>query len=184
MSARYPCIWRREALRWRIPKSRTVPNLCTSGIGYPLPYSFRASLFLSSPEMSDTPVYEPQIRALLGTASQFCEVVGYRINPQPGPLSAQHSGDATPCKGIPVILHGVVSPEDTNLCRMTGVTLYKVESPEAKTEIRFDNLLVRVHWIIEMIVAKQPCAMGVRIPNFQIALYLPSQAPEALNTEP
>ena len=32
-------------------------------------------LSLSSLELSDTHVYEPQIRALLGTASHFCEVV-------------------------------------------------------------------------------------------------------------
>jgi hypothetical protein len=28
-------------------------------------------------------------------------------------------------------------------------------------EIFIDNLLVRVHWIIEMIVVERPCAMGV-----------------------
>ena len=28
-------------------------------------------------------------------------------------------------------------------------------------EIFIDNLLVRVHWIIEMIVVEWPCAMGV-----------------------
>ena len=33
------------------------------------------SLLLSSLELSDTKVYEPQIRALLGTASHFCEVI-------------------------------------------------------------------------------------------------------------
>ena len=34
-----------------------------------------SSLLLPSLELSDTKVYEPYIRALLGTASQFCEVV-------------------------------------------------------------------------------------------------------------
>ena len=34
-----------------------------------------SSVFLSSLELRDTKVYEPQIRALLGTASHFCEVV-------------------------------------------------------------------------------------------------------------
>ena len=34
-----------------------------------------SSLLLSSIELSDTKVYEPLLRALLGTASQFCEVV-------------------------------------------------------------------------------------------------------------
>jgi len=33
-----------------------------------------SSLLLSSLELSDTKVYEPYIRALLGTASRFCEV--------------------------------------------------------------------------------------------------------------
>ena len=32
-------------------------------------------LLLSSRELSDTQVYEPQIRALLETESRFCEVV-------------------------------------------------------------------------------------------------------------
>jgi len=34
-----------------------------------------SSLLLSSLELSDTQVCEPKIRALLGTASHFCEVV-------------------------------------------------------------------------------------------------------------
>ena len=46
---------------------------------------------------------------------------------------------------------------------------------QREREILIDNLLVRVHWIIEMIVEKRPCAMGVCIPDFQVALYLPSQ---------
>ena len=41
-----------------------------------------SSLLLSSLGLSDTQVYEPQIRALLGTASHFCELVG----PSPPPL--------------------------------------------------------------------------------------------------
>ena len=39
-------------------------------------------LLLSSLELSDSKVYEPFIRALLGTASQFCEVVE-PFNPPP-----------------------------------------------------------------------------------------------------
>ena len=34
-----------------------------------------SSLLVSSLELSDTQVYEPQIRACLGTAARFCEVV-------------------------------------------------------------------------------------------------------------
>ena len=37
--------------------------------------SSSSSSLLSSLELSDTKEYEPEIRALLGTASQFCEVV-------------------------------------------------------------------------------------------------------------
>ena len=37
--------------------------------------SFLSSLLFSSLEFSHTKVYEPWIRALLGTASQFCDVV-------------------------------------------------------------------------------------------------------------
>jgi len=39
-----------------------------------VPYS-SSSLLLSRLELSETQVYEPYIRALLGTASHFCEVV-------------------------------------------------------------------------------------------------------------
>ena len=34
-----------------------------------------SSLFLSSIEFKDSTIYEPEIRALLGTDSHFCEVV-------------------------------------------------------------------------------------------------------------
>ena len=37
--------------------------------------SFFSYLLLSSLELSDTKVYAPQVRALLGTASHFCGVV-------------------------------------------------------------------------------------------------------------
>ena len=38
-----------------------------------------SSVLLSSLELSDTKVYEPQTRALLGTASHFCEVVVLKL---------------------------------------------------------------------------------------------------------
>ena len=46
--------------------------------------SSSSSLLLSSLHLSATKVYQPQIRALLGTASQFCEVVVLesRIKPE------------------------------------------------------------------------------------------------------
>ena len=39
----------------------------------------RGTWLLSSLELSDIKVYEPQIRALLGTASHFCEVVVLKL---------------------------------------------------------------------------------------------------------
>ena len=38
-----------------------------------------SSLLLSSLELSDTTIYEPQIRALFGTASHFCQVVVLKL---------------------------------------------------------------------------------------------------------
>ena len=37
----------------------------------------------------------------------------------------------------------------------------KRHSHHLEREIFIDNLLVRVHWIIEMIVVARPCAIGV-----------------------
>ena len=50
-------------------RERTCRSLCTSLLFEP------SSLLLPSLELSDTQVYEPLIRDLLGTASQFCRVV-------------------------------------------------------------------------------------------------------------
>jgi len=54
--------------------------------------------------LSDTTVYEPSIRALLGTASHFCEVVVLKLRPTPQvvlhedkkyyPLAEEIYGDA------------------------------------------------------------------------------------------
>jgi hypothetical protein len=44
-----------------------------SRAGLKLGAIFSSSLLLSSLEVSDTQVYAPEIRALLGTASHFCE---------------------------------------------------------------------------------------------------------------
>ena len=43
--------------------------------------SSSSSLLLSSLELSDTKVYEPEIRARLGTAAHFCKVVVLRGSP-------------------------------------------------------------------------------------------------------
>ena len=50
-----------------------------------VPPSLLTTLLLSSLELSDTKVYEPQIRALLGTASRFCEVVVLKVPSSPNP---------------------------------------------------------------------------------------------------
>jgi len=48
--------------------------------------TFSSALLLSSLELSDAKVYEPQIRALLGTASHFCEVVVLKLRTVPTPM--------------------------------------------------------------------------------------------------
>jgi hypothetical protein len=44
---------------------------------------FSSYLLLSSQELSDTKVYEPKIRALLGTAQHLCEVVVLQLKTVP-----------------------------------------------------------------------------------------------------
>ena len=44
-------------------------------------------LLLSSLDLSDAKVYEPEIRALLGTASQFCEEVVLKSRTVPNGIS-------------------------------------------------------------------------------------------------
>ena len=57
--------------RSRIPSSVSVYSSSSS------------SLLLSSLELSDTKVYGPQIRALLGTASHFCEIAVLNVRTLP-----------------------------------------------------------------------------------------------------
>ena len=58
-----------------------------------------SSFLLSSLELSDTNVYEPSIRALLGTATHFCAVVVFEsrrvLNTQPEAVNPQPA-DPTP----------------------------------------------------------------------------------------
>ena len=49
-----------------------------------------SSLLLSSLELSDTEVYEPSIRARLGTAAHFCEVPLGRREELPPPVQERH----------------------------------------------------------------------------------------------
>jgi len=48
-----------------------------------------SDLLLSSLELSDTTIYEPQTRALLGIASHFCEVVVLKLRTVPIRYSSQ-----------------------------------------------------------------------------------------------
>jgi len=85
---------KRKAYRWLGPRESVGISLCpygwptvgcfggcTRGLCTKFLWSPRcgcppsSSLLLSSLELSGTKVYEPQIRALLGTASHLCEVV-------------------------------------------------------------------------------------------------------------
>ena len=45
---------------------------------------------------------------------------------------------------------------------------------QREREFFIDDLMVRIHLIIVMILEDRPCAMGVLNSLFQIALYLPS----------
>ena len=58
------------------------------------------SLSLSSLELSYTKVYEPQIRALLGTASHFCEVVVHRLQASIG--GSKLLDHASRLRGLPL----------------------------------------------------------------------------------
>jgi len=70
-----------------------------------------SSSLLSSLELSDTKVHEPQIRALLGTASHFCEeVVGgscWRgaVPSSRTPASTLNPFNCNPCTPSPLTLH-------------------------------------------------------------------------------
>ena len=48
-----------------------------------------SSFLLASLELSDTKVYEPEIRALLGTASHFCEVVVLELRLKPSGVAGR-----------------------------------------------------------------------------------------------
>ena len=74
----------------------------TSRASPQIPYFFSSSLLLSSLELSDTKVYEPYIRALLGTAAHICKVVDLKLRtvhiPHDHPLASKASDGPT---GVP-----------------------------------------------------------------------------------
>ena len=59
-----------------------------------------ASLLLSSLEMSDTTIYEPYLRALLGTASHFCEVVILKSRAVQAAHATHCATHCTPCRPL------------------------------------------------------------------------------------
>ena len=120
-----------------------------------------SSLLLSSLELTDTKVYEPQVRVLLLSSLEVTDTKVYE------PQTREEEED------IGKECHQKVAPPSLVFQSRICATPFVLEKLER--EIFIDNLLVRVHWIIEMIVVERPCAMGVRIPDFQVALYLPSQ---------
>ena len=64
-------------LHLRLPCGHASNAFAHGRLGALSLFFFSSSLSLSSLELSDAKVYEPSIRALLGTASHFCEVVSY-----------------------------------------------------------------------------------------------------------
>ena len=54
-----------------------------SGCGLEAARYPRPSFVPSGPALSDRKVYEPEIRALLGTAAPFCEVVALKLRAVP-----------------------------------------------------------------------------------------------------
>ena len=69
----------------------------------------------------------------------------------------------SPSQSVPELAPALVSGYDgiePNLKVLT-VSTDACAFPERKREIFIDNLLVRVHLIIEMILVDRPCAMGV-----------------------
>jgi len=66
---------RGRAREWETERERALPGTPPEATAAPpCRPSSSSSLLLSSLELSDTKVYEPLIRAHLGTAAHFCEV--------------------------------------------------------------------------------------------------------------
>ena len=77
-----------------------------------LPFSY--SLLLSSLDLSDKKVHEPKIRALLGTAAHFCEVVVLKLRTAAGKAEGRNVG---------VRLHS------TGPCRPEGLGAWPLSDP-------------------------------------------------------
>ena len=78
------------------PPNKGLRRCSRWGPSQPLQHSCSSSS-LSSLELSDTKVHEPYIRALLGTASRFCEVVVLKLRTVPNhpTLSSQPTKPTT-----------------------------------------------------------------------------------------
>jgi len=87
-----------------------------------------------------------------------------QIHPQPPPGGGSRKG---PEQGpsVPRRAHqsqgGAISAEAVLRRRVTRARNLSVTRALAAGEFFIDNLLVRIHFIIEMILVDRPCAMGV-----------------------
>ena len=91
-----------------------------------LPYCLLTSLFLSSLEMSDTQVYEPEIRVLFRTASHFCEAVVLKLRTYCIPLhptQCGHAADEEMSKGGRGARVGDDRPRLRGLCGSRGAAI-------------------------------------------------------------
>jgi len=103
-----------------------------------------SSLLLSSLESSDTQVYEPLIRALLGTAAHFCELVVLKVLPSRSAAVQTLRASRGPCarpwrrtapEGLPVRIHFMIV-----MIRWTGLAPWEFEF-----HLGFPEVLARAH---------------------------------------
>ena len=133
--------------------------------------SCSSSLSFSSLELSGTKVYEPHIRALLGAASHLCEAVLIRFDSprlDDPPFSKHWVEDLEVHAGLVQdrlarahhVLH--CCPVLAQEVEQNAHLPLGLPGPSAclEREMFIDNLLVRIHIIIEMTLVDRPCAIG------------------------
>ena len=136
--------------------------------------SSSSSLSLSSLEVSDTQVYGPGMRASLGTAAHFCQVVVLKLRPHSSMQGAFPSTETSLerrmhlCKLCsPLCNRRFAVRKRPSFCRKIVSSLTRVASKHqlsnertltltgtrdtTERECSIDNLLVRIYFIIEMI---------------------------------
>jgi len=117
------CTWRsrtdRSASFTSATKSARAPWFSRSRSKHDGVVPHTSSFLLSSLELSDTKVYAPHIRAVLGTASHFCELVVLKL------------------RTVPIGTYVVCQPRNSQLCCTSGT---KSALVPAMLEPRFDLL--------------------------------------------